>query len=614
MGGRFWRHTAAQSGGRFLGRGRKMAKETGRSKQSKHAAKPEKTPKTRKKWVLGVAIAGAAVILLGAGALGFTAWVNAQDTVYPNVYVDNVAVGGMTLREAQSALESAGLDMGQDAAVVNVLDEYTIVVTAEQAGYAVTPGAAADLAMEQGRDGGIFADAVSWLRSSGGRMDVHTTDLQNFAEEAVRQTIHDQCEAISANAVDSACNVLEKTIEITKGVTGIALDEDEVYELVHQQFVSGDFTPATYEPEVTAARETDLKAIYDRIFVAPVDSQYDPETGGATEAVVGVSFDLAAAQKLYDAAEDGEKIVVDLIFTQPEITAENLEAGLFRDLLYERTTSMAGSADNRINNITLACQAINGTVLQPGDEFSFNGIVGERTWDKGYREAGAYAGGESVAQVGGGICQMSSTVYTCALYTNLEITERECHMFMVGYLPQGLDATVDWGNLDLKFINSRRFPIKIVSFVEGTDLTVQFFGTKEDDNYVEMEINWVGYYPFKTVYREDASVTSGEREKNGGEDGGAVEVYRHLYDKDGNLISTEFIGTDIYEAMDRIVLVPVGSLSPSPGVSPSAAPSAEPSPTPETTPESTPETTPESTPEPTPESTPEPTPEPTPES
>ena len=289
-----------------------MARETTKNKHGKHAAKPEKAPKTRKKWVTGAVIAGAVVILLGAGALGFTAWVNAQDTVYPNVYVDDVAVGGMSLREAQSALEGAGLDMGQDAAaVVNVLDEYTITVTAEQAGYAVTPGAAAELAMEQGRDGGFFADAVSWLRSCGGRVDVHTSDLQNFDEEAVRKTIHDQCEAISATAVDSAFVILEKTVEITKGVTGIALDEDEVYDLVHQQFVFGDFTPVTYKPSVTAAREADLKAIYDRIFVAPVDSEYDPETGGATEAVVGVSFDLAAAQKLYDAAEDGEKIVVD---------------------------------------------------------------------------------------------------------------------------------------------------------------------------------------------------------------------------------------------------------------------------------------------------------------
>ena len=298
-----------------------MARETQKNRHGKHAAEKPKAPKTRKKWVTGVVIAGASVILLGAGVLGFSAWVNTQETVYPNVYVDDVAVGGMTLRQAQAALENAGLDMGQDAsAMVNVLDEYTITVTAEQAGYAVTPGAAAELAMAQGREGGFFTNAASWLRSSGGRVDVHTADLQNFDEEAVRKTIHDQCEAISATAVDSACNILEKTIEITKGVTGISLDEEAVFDLVRQQFVSGDFTPVTYEPIITEANETDLKAIYDRIFVAPVDSQYDPETGGATPAVVGVSFDLAAAQKLYDAAEDGEKIVVDLIFTQPEIT------------------------------------------------------------------------------------------------------------------------------------------------------------------------------------------------------------------------------------------------------------------------------------------------------
>jgi vancomycin resistance protein YoaR len=115
-----------------------------------------------------------------------------------------------------------------------------------------------------------------------------------------------------------------------------------------------------------------------------------------------------------------------------------------------------------VNNIALAAKKIDGVILNPGEEFSYNGTVGQRTESAGFKKAGAYANGKVVQELGGGICQVSSTLYCAVLYANLEITDRTCHYFPVDYLPSGLDATVSWKSPDFKFKNNRDYPIKLV--------------------------------------------------------------------------------------------------------------------------------------------------------
>jgi len=422
--------------------------------------------------------------------------------------------------------------------------------------------------------------------------------FDNYDAELVRAVVDNQAAEISDKAVSGSYTVAKDAIQVVKGLPGMTVDAQELYGMVEAQFRDGKFTPALYEPDTSDAQQVDLQAIYDDMFVEPVNAEYDPETGKATESVTGISFDLKAAQKQYDDAVDGETIRIPIIFTEPEFTTEGINESLFRDIIAECTTSLSGSEYPRINNIDLTAQAVNGTILQPGDEFSFNGTVGERTPDKGYMEAGAYVGGENVNQYGGGICQSSSTIYACVLYSNLEVLERECHMFVVGYLPLGMDATVDWGTLDMRFRNNRNYPIRIEAAVDWDEeeLTVRFFGTKENDNYVEIESIVVGSRGYKTVYEESETVKTGEKEKHSGYYGYTVDVYKHIYDGDGNLIETIYLGQDLYEHRDRLVLVPVGSISPSPGTTtaPTDAPSEQPTeaPTEEPTPEATQEVTP----------------------
>ena len=138
---------------------------------------------------------------------------------------------------------------------------------------------------------------------------------------------------------------------------------------------------------------------------------------------VGVSLDPQAAAFVLDAAQPGERVQLPAETIYPTLTAEELEAVLFRDVLSTTTTNVSGSSARK-GNVKLAGQAVNGTVLNDGDIFDYNKVVGKRTRERGFGEAATYVNGETVNTVGGGICQVSSTIYLATLLANLEIVEQ----------------------------------------------------------------------------------------------------------------------------------------------------------------------------------------------
>ncbi|MEG1317326.1 MAG: VanW family protein, partial [Oscillospiraceae bacterium] len=185
------------------------------------------------------------------------------------------------------------------------------------------------------------------------------------------------------------------------------------------------------ESGTAEAAPLDIEKLADTVFTEPINAAYDPQTQKATAHTVGKSIDKAEAKKLWDAASSGDRVVIPLTLTQPEITTELLNSRLFAEVLSQKSTSLGGSSAARVNNIKKAAAAINGIVLNPGDEFSYNGALGQRTAAAGYQGAGAYSGGKVVTEIGGGICQVSSTLYYCTLIANLQITQRSCHYFAV---------------------------------------------------------------------------------------------------------------------------------------------------------------------------------------
>ena len=225
-----------------------------------------------------------------------------------------------------------------------------------------------------------------------------------------------------------------------------------------------------------------------------------------TQSSVGRTFDVAEAEKAWAAASYGDTVTIPMTVTKPEHTTEEINDMLFRDALSknwtlvrlwnrdycnEVRTSLSGSSADRISNVKKACGLLDGLVLIPGQTLSFNDTLGERTEANGWKPATAYANGEVRQEYGGGICQVSSTLYNAVLYANLEIVERACHQFQVGYLPWGMDATVSWGWPDFKFRNDAEYPVKIHAWVDEdtNECCVQILGTDVKHQYVLMQFN-----------------------------------------------------------------------------------------------------------------------------
>lgn len=505
--------------------------------------------------ITAIAVGGvllAAVIV--SVVFGFIA--KGEENIFPHVTASGIDLGGLTVDEAAGELEAAGLP-GADSVKVTVqlTKNISFDVLSADTGVNITAGDAAQSAYEYGRNGGFVSNGFKYLGALISKPEIHINDINDFDEENVRKLVENAADEANSEKQDSTYKINEKSLTVTKGSDKVVIDPDDLYNVVFSAFKDGNYSKVEYKADITPETGIDFEKINEEIFAEPENSVYDKETGEPTKEKEGVSLDIAAAQKQFDEAKTGDKIEIPFTYTEPEITAEKLSEMLFRDQLSSRSTDLSSSSSNRITNVTLAANAINGTVLNPGDTFSYNDVVGPRTAERGYKGAAAYVGGKTVESTGGGICQVSSTLYTCVLYADLEVVSRTNHGYAVSYLPLGMDATVSWGSLDFKFKNDTDYPVKIEAYVSGVTLTVKIYGTKTTDDYIEIESVCLRTMPYDTITKEDDSLSPGETElETSGYTGYVSETYRCLYDKDGNLIDRSLITKDTYSKRDKVIL------------------------------------------------------------
>ena len=228
---------------------------------------------------------------------------------------------------------------------------------------------------------------------------------------------------------------------------------------------------------------------------------------------------------------------------------------LFRDEMSSYSTEVEGS-ENRKTNVKLAAQYCDGTILMPGESFSYNLGVGELTEERGFLPGPSYADGQSVMDMGGGICQVSSTMYMACLYANLEIDERHCHPYPSSYVPAGLDATVAWGGCDFVFTNDTDYPIKISTSYDGYSTSCTIWGTITEPFSVELYTETVETEPYETKYELDKSLGKDEQVLDTvGIEGLTVQSYRRVYDGDGNVISDNPEAISVYSKRDEVYKV-----------------------------------------------------------
>ena len=253
---------------------------------------------------------------------------------------------------------------------------------------------------------------------------------------------------------------------------------DEMYS---QIFTREDYRVNIEIRDLTTPEPLDLDAIYGELCRQPVNDSLDRNTYQVIPGSYGYTFDLESAKQALSQTEYA--VTIPMVATAPEIMGQ---AVYFQDELGHCETKHTDD-ENRNTNLRLVCKALDGLIIQPGEEFSYNGAVGERTEEKGYKPAGAYSGNRLVKDIGGGVCQGSTTLYNCVLLADLEVIERNGHGFTVNYVPIGLDAAVNWATkTDLRFRNNWNFPIQIRAEVSDGYMRMKILGTDEKDYYIQM--------------------------------------------------------------------------------------------------------------------------------
>ena len=345
----------------------------------------------------------------------------------------------------------------------------------------------------------------------------------------------------------------EDCVNVTLAKDGRTVSLSELRQGLERGDWAGDlclFAPYT----VTSASVLSAQDIHDAVAGEMKNAGYDPATKSITPEQLGADFDVTEAQAILDAAQPGETVSVPASIQRPAVTAEALKGVLFRDVLGTCKTHVSGTAA-RISNVKLSASTINGYVLNCGDVFSYNGAVGQRTAARGYQAAPAYVKGETVDEIGGGICQTSSTLYLACLRSNLEIVQRYAHRYAPSYITWGLDATVSWGGPDYQFANDTNYPIKIVTSYSGGYLTVTIYGTKVDNTTVKMTTEKLSDTPYETIYEDDPTLAPGtEKVKTTPYTGHKVRSYRNLYDGSGSLISSTLEAVSDYKSRNKVIL------------------------------------------------------------
>ena len=239
---------------------------------------------------------------------------------------------------------------------------------------------------------------------------------------------------------------------------------------------------------------------------------------------------------------------------RPEHTVEDIRGDY--GLIASARTNATSSSSARLSNLRVALSSINGVSVKSGETFSFNGTVGQRTIERGYQPAAAYAAGEIIEEVGGGICQVSTTLFNAAVKSGLEITERHNHSMPVGYVDKGKDATVDWKRLDFKFTNNTDSDIFINAYLNSEKrVIVGIYGKMlADGEYITVEGVTTGTEDFTTVYEVNPALAPGTQNvKQEGRTGYTAEAYKILWDKDGRQLSRTLLCKSHYLSRDQIV-------------------------------------------------------------
>lgn len=516
-------------------------------------AKPKIENNKNKRSTMCIVLVSVIVILVLLISVIFSLININNENILNNVSIMGIDVSNMTQEKAKAAVsEVVNSKLGEE--IVLKKDDYETSFNANQISAQFDVDVAVNEAFNIGRDGNIITNNYGILSTMlfGRNIDCSF----NYNEEALDKKIDDIQAKLPGAVVQSSYYIDDENLVIVKGKAGLAINKDELKTNIINKIkdVNTKYDITTIPTEEVEPDEINLEQIKNEIYKEPQDAYITTNPTTVHTSVNGVDFAVSMEEAQKIISEDKDEYVIPLKITIPEKTLEDLGEEAFPNELGTYSTRYDPTNKNRSNNLEISAEKIDGTIVLPGETFSYNQTVGERTIAEGYKEAGAYSGGRVVQDVGGGICQTSSTLYNAVLLANLEIVDRSNHQFLTSYVPAGRDATVAWGSIDFQFKNTREYPIKIEASVKNGVCTMSIYGIKEETEYeVVIQPVVLSYIPYTTKYEDDPTLEEGkEVVEQSGYIGCTSETYR-IIKLNGEVVSKTLLSKDTYDPMTRII-------------------------------------------------------------
>ena len=498
------------------------------------------------------------LILLIAMFLGLGTFSQNSNKILKGVSINSIDISGKTREEAMLALKDQQTSL-DSLTYVLAHKNREIVLSGDEIDLHYDTKAI-DVAYTYGRDGNLFDNSLTALKSLfNTKYDIPVNiDLnKEILNEKIAVLLEDEKDFVK----DDTYEILDDEIVVEKGHDSVIANIPFITEkMIEAASGASSKINLAIDTNVESAQRVDFNKLYEIVFVEKANAECVEEEGGEVEykeEVIGISFDKEKAKEDYSNMKAGETLKVALIKDDPEITTKNLEDVLFGDVLATYKTNYIASNVDRSTNLEVAARNINGTIILPGEEFSYNKEVGQRTYANGFKDAHIFSGGKVVDGLGGGICQVSSTLYNAVLMADLEIVERKNHMMYPEYVKPSLDATVVWGSIDFRFKNNRETPIKIVATVKNGVATTTIYGKKtENEPIIEIQSVIEKTIPYTTVTEYDKNMDEGTTVVTQSPVNGYVsKAYRIEKDKNGKEISKTLISSDTYRQTSKIITV-----------------------------------------------------------
>lgn len=476
-----------------------------------------------------------------------------NEKIIKGVKIQDIDVSGLTKQEAKDKL-SKMIEELSDKDIILKYGENEEIIKVESLEIKYNFDEALNKAYEIGRSGNILKNNFDIIRTR-----IFNTNINmdiKYNQDILNKEIDTFNSSLPGVVEECSYCIEEDKLIISKGKPGITINKEELNNEIKDKINNLKIKTEVINIPIINKQpdKIDLEKIHQEIYREPQDAYISQDPVTVHPHVNGVDFAITMEEAQKILQEDKDEYEIPLKITIANKTVNDLGEEAFPNTLGTFTTRYDASNKNRSNNIVLASSKINGTVILPGETFSYNKTVGKRTITSGFKEAGAYAGGKVIQEVGGGICQVSSTLYNAVLYANLEIVDRSNHYFECSYVDAGRDATVSWGTVDFKFRNNRTYPIKIEAYSKNGVVKISIKGIKEEKEYEVTIQSKITSIIKKTVqYIEDPTLEIGEEVVDQeGHNGCTSKTYK-IVKYNGTVVSNDVISSDSYHALEKIV-------------------------------------------------------------